>query len=167
MGSNNTDLAATIRNDTDLVHVRPATIERSICSPRKLDYTGDSVGYSRAYEAERDVWVATLPVGHVDGWPRAAAQGASVRIGGKHYPVIGAVSASHTIVELGMEPSVSIGDVATCFDWETGSRPEDVAAATGTSVYNIARSRQSVPDLGFPRRSCKAIIFDAISTSGS
>ena len=29
------------------------------------------------------------------------------------------------------------GDIATCFDWETGSRPEDVAAACGASVYDL------------------------------
>ena len=119
-----------------LVDLRPAMALRArVIYVKKLS-KGDSVGYGRAFKAEHDVWVATLPVGHVDGWPRAAAKGASVRIGGKHYPVIGAVSASHTIVELGAEPSVSIGDVATFFDSETGSRPEDVAAATGTSVYN-------------------------------
>ncbi len=121
-----------------LVDLRPAMALRArVIYVKKLS-KGDSVGYGRAFKAEHDVWVATLPVGHVDGWPRAAAKGASVRIGGKHYPVIGAVSASHTIVELGAEPSVSIGDVATFFDSETGSRPEDVAAATGTSVYNLA-----------------------------
>jgi hypothetical protein len=28
-------------------------------------------------------------------------------------------------------------DVATMWDWETGSRPEDVAAACGASVYDL------------------------------
>ncbi len=123
--------------DMDLIDLRPAMALRArVIYVKKLS-KGDSVGYGRAFKAERDVWVATLPVGHVDGWPRAAANGASVRIGGNLYPVIGAVSASHTIVALGAEPSVSIGDVATCFDWETGSRPEDVAAASASSVYNL------------------------------
>lgn len=124
--------------EMDLIDLRPAMALRARVIYVKKLAKGDSVGYGRAFEAQRDVWVATLPVGHVDGWPRDAANGASVRIGETHYPVIGAVSASHTIVELGAEPSVSIGDVATCFDWETGSRPEDVAAATGASVYNLA-----------------------------
>src|SRR5262249_7500279 len=41
---------------------------------------GDSAGYSPAYKAERDVWVALLPVGHADGWPRATNRKARVRI---------------------------------------------------------------------------------------
>jgi alanine racemase len=98
---------------------------------------GESAGYGRAYIAKDDVWVATLPVGHADGWPRAAAKGARVRIGGDLYPVIASVSASHTIVEIGAESRVRIGDVATLWDWEAGSRPEDISAACGASVYDL------------------------------
>jgi alanine racemase len=87
--------------------------------------------------AKSDTWVATLPVGHADGWPRAAAKGARVRIGARLYPVIASVSASHTLVEVGAEPTVRVGDIATLFDWEDGSRPEDVAGACGASVYDL------------------------------
>jgi alanine racemase len=98
---------------------------------------GDSAGYNRAYIAKNDVWIATLPVGHTDGWPRVAAKGARVRIRGELYPVIASVSASHTIIEIGSERRVEIGDVATLFGWEEGARPEDVAAACGASVYDL------------------------------
>ena len=33
--------------------------------------------------------------------------------------------------------TVEVGDVATLFDWTDGSRPEDVAAACGASVYDL------------------------------
>ncbi|MGH9173999.1 MAG: alanine racemase, partial [Vicinamibacterales bacterium] len=98
---------------------------------------GESAGYNRAYMAKVDTWVATLPVGHADGWPRTAAKGAKVRINGALYPVIASVSASHTIVEIGREPAVKIGDVATLWDWQEGSRPEDVAVQCGASVYDL------------------------------
>jgi alanine racemase len=98
---------------------------------------GSSAGYERAYVAKRPTWIATLPVGHADGWPRVAAKGGKVRINGRMYPVIASVSASHTIVEIGDAPDVKAGDVATLFDWTDGSRPEDVAAATGASVYDL------------------------------
>ncbi|MCI0407560.1 MAG: hypothetical protein L0191_03185, partial [Acidobacteria bacterium] len=81
--------------------------------------------------------LATLPVGHTDGWPRLAPKGARVRIREELYPVVGTVSASHTLIELGAEPRVEIGDVATFFDWREGSRPEDVSAACGASVYDL------------------------------
>jgi alanine racemase len=99
--------------------------------------TGDSAGYNRAYVAENDVWVATLPVGHTDGLPRVAAKGARVRIGGRSYPLIATVSASHSIAEIGPDPQVAIGDVVTVFDWKEGSRPEDVSASCKSSVYDL------------------------------
>ena len=98
---------------------------------------GESAGYNRAYMAKAPVWIATLPVGHADGLPRVAAKGGRVRINGALHPIVASVSASHTIVELGPEKRADIGDVATIFDWTEGSRPEDLAAACGASVYDL------------------------------
>lgn len=117
--------------------LRPAVAFRTrVIYTKKLE-EGESAGYERAYMAKGDTWIATLPVGHADGWPRTAAKGAKVRIGTRMYPVIASVSASHTIVEIGREPLVRAGDIATLFDWQEGSRPEDVAAACGASVYDL------------------------------
>ena len=69
-----------------------------------------------------------LPVGHADGWPRAAAKGARrADRRPKRYPVIASVSASHTHrSKSAASPRCQIGDVATLWDWQDGSRPEDV-----------------------------------------
>ena len=64
---------------------------------------GDGVSYGRNYVADRPTWAATIPVGHADGYPRSAVNGCQVEIGGRLYRVVGAVSASHTIVEGGDE----------------------------------------------------------------
>ncbi len=119
------------------IDLRPAVALRARVAYVKKLTAGTSAGYERAYVAKQDTWVATLPVGHTDGWPRVAAKGASVRINNRLYPVIASVSASHTIVEVGAEQTVKAGDVATMFDWVNGSRPEDVATACGASVYDL------------------------------
>jgi len=99
---------------------------------------GDGVSYGRNYVAERPVWTATLPVGHADGYPRRAVEGARVLIGEGLHPVIGAVSASHAIVELGDETTVRVGDVATLVGPDHPDiHPNAIAAATGVSVYDI------------------------------
>jgi alanine racemase len=115
----------------------PAIALRARVAYVKQLQAGESAGYNRAYVAKRPVWVATLPVGHADGLPRVAAKGGHVRIGTRLYPIIASISASHTIVELGADRSVEIGDEATLFDWTPGSRPEDLAAACGASVYDL------------------------------
>lgn len=120
-----------------VLDLRPAVALRArVAYVKKLE-AGSSAGYNRAFMATEPTWVATVPVGHADGWPREAAKGATVRIRGRAFPVVASVSASHTIVNLGAETAVQAGDIATCFDWETGSRPEDVAAACGASVYDM------------------------------
>jgi alanine racemase len=117
--------------------LRPAVALRARVVYMKQLRAGESAGYERAYVAKSDTWMATLPVGHADGLPRAASKGGRVRINAALYPIVASVSASHTIVEIGREPGVQIGDVATLFDWTDGSRPEDLAAACGSSVYDL------------------------------
>jgi alanine racemase len=117
--------------------LRPALSLKARVAYVKQLPKGDSAGYNRAYIAKDDVWVATLPVGHTDGLPREAAPRARVRINGALYPIVATVSASHCIVEIGSEQRVGIGDEATIFDWQEGSRPEDVNDACKASVYDL------------------------------
>ena len=99
---------------------------------------GDSVSYGRNYVAREPTWVATLPVGHTDGFPRNAVEGGRVLIGAQTYPVIGAVSASHTIVEVGAEQTVRVGDVATLLGPDAPEiDPNRLSAATGVSIYDV------------------------------
>jgi alanine racemase len=98
---------------------------------------GDSVSYGRRYVASRPTWIATLPVGHGDGYPRDAVKGAKVLIGERLYPVIGAVSASHCIIEVGDDERVLVGDVATLLGPDRPEiHPSAVAGITG-SVYDL------------------------------
>ncbi|MEP7346834.1 MAG: alanine racemase C-terminal domain-containing protein, partial [Gemmatimonadaceae bacterium] len=99
---------------------------------------GDTVSYGRRFKADSPTWVATIPVGHADGYPRRAVQGGMVLIGGRTYPAIGAVSASHTIVNLGPSTTVKVGDVVTLLGPDEPSiHPNALAGATGISVYDV------------------------------
>ncbi len=100
--------------------------------------TGDGVNYRRGYVAERPTWIATVPVGHVDGYPRGAANGCEAVVGGRTYPVIGEVSASHIVLELGDEPSVAVGEVATVVGPDHPAiHPNEVATRAGISIYDV------------------------------
>jgi alanine racemase len=99
---------------------------------------GDGVGYGRPWIAQQPTWVATLPVGHADGYPREAPGGARVLIRGDLFPVIGGVSASHSIVDIGEEPSVEVGDEATLMGPDHPSlEPNFLAETLGVSVYDL------------------------------
>jgi alanine racemase len=99
---------------------------------------GDSVSYGRNYVAETPVWIATIPVGHADGYPRQAVDGCRVLVGSRTYPVIGAVSASHTIVEVGDRKEVEVGEIATLLGPDHPDiHPNEVSERTGRSVYDL------------------------------
>ena len=99
---------------------------------------GDSASYDRAYTAGKPTWIAIIPAGHADGYPRAAVKGCQVLIRDRLYPVIAAVSASHTIVELGDQRTVDVGDVVTLVGPDRPEiTPNGVAQRAGVSVYDI------------------------------
>ena len=74
---------------------------------------GESAGFYRTFKADRPTWVALLPVGRTDGYPSSANGTCEVLIGGRLYPVTGGVNSAHTILTIGDEKTVEVGDVAT------------------------------------------------------
>ncbi len=93
---------------------------------------GESAGFYRSYVAERPTWIALLPVGHTDGYPHTAAGTCEVLIGGRLYPVIAGVNSAHTVVEIGVEKTVEVGDVATLIGPDNPAiLPHTVADRTG------------------------------------
>lgn len=124
--------------ELDQADLQPAfRLRARVVRVERLD-AGDSVSYGRNYVAERPTWVATLPVGHADGYPRTAVDGCEVLIGGAPYPVIGAVSASHTILELGEEARVRVGDEATLIGPDHAAiHPNAISERAGISVYDV------------------------------
>jgi len=99
---------------------------------------GESAGFSRSYMAERPTWIALLPVGHTDGYPHTAAGTCEVLIGGRLYPVIASVNSAHTIVEIGAEQTVNVGDVATLIGPDHPNiLPHTVADRTGVRFLQL------------------------------
>jgi alanine racemase len=120
-----------------LAELRPAFRLRARVVRTDRLRPGDSVSYGRSYVASRPTWIATIPLGHGDGYARSAVKGAKVLVGERLYPVIGAVSASHSIIEVGDEETVRIGDVVTFLGPDRPEiHPNEVARVTG-SVYDL------------------------------
>lgn len=102
---------------------------------------GESGGFSRAYIAERPTWIALLPVGRTDGYPSTAVGTCEVLIGGRLYPVVAGVNSAHTIVEIGAEKSVEVGDIATLIGPDHQAiLPHTVAERTGVRFLPLLQS---------------------------
>jgi len=62
---------------------------------------GEGVSYNLKWTAPENVWVATVPVGYGDGYPRQFSNKAHVLIRGKRYPIVGTVCMDQFMVNLG------------------------------------------------------------------
>jgi alanine racemase len=101
---------------------------------------GDSVSYHRLFTAERETLVATLPLGYSDGCPPQGVEDAEVLIRGRRWPLIAAVTANHSTVDVTGAADVQIGDEVVLFGKQGDEELSigEVAARAGSSVYKVA-----------------------------
>jgi alanine racemase len=102
---------------------------------------GESAGFYRTFVTDKPTWIALLPVGRTDGYPSAANGTCEVLIGGRLYPVAGGVNSAHTILEIGADKTVEVGDVATLIGPDHPAiLPHTVAERAGVRFLGIIQS---------------------------
>ena len=120
-----------VRNRADL---RPVCRLRTRVVRVEQIGPGESAGFYGTFSPERPTWVALLPVGRTDGYPSSAQGNCEVLIGGRTYPVRGGVNSAHTILDIGAERTVEVGDVATLIGGDHPLvHPHEVADRAGVS----------------------------------
>jgi alanine racemase len=120
--------------------LEPALQLSSYVAELKRYGAGESVGYGRRFVAERDTWLAVLPIGYGDGWRRGCSNNAGVLIGARRYPVVGTVSMDNLTVDLGPDPAGTIlGEEAILIGMQGSERitAEEVAHRLETINYEV------------------------------
>jgi alanine racemase len=134
--------------------LEPALQLTSYVAEMKRCEAGESAGYGRRFVAERDTWLAVLPIGYGDGWRRGLSNNADVLVAGRRYPLVGTVSMDNITVDLGPdagedllgEEAILIGSATatatatTAGDGAQGAEritAEDVARRLGTINYEV------------------------------
>ncbi len=91
---------------------------------------GESVGYGRAFVAERDSKIAILPIGYCDGVPRVLSGGGSYAlIKNSKAPIVGRICMDQMAVDVTDMENVSAGDVALLIEDDGESEISTVAFA--------------------------------------
>jgi alanine racemase len=98
---------------TDMADLRPVFRLRTRVVRVERVEAGESAGFYRTFMPDGPTWIALLPVGRTDGYPSAAQGTCDVLINGRLHAVKGGVNSAHTIVEIGEEKTVEVGDIAT------------------------------------------------------
>ncbi|MCW3159159.1 alanine racemase [Micropruina sonneratiae] len=121
------------------VPLRPALQWRTAVTFVKRVEAGETVSYGRTWTAPRDTWIATIPVGYGDGYSRLLSNRGRVLIGGRSHPIAGRVCMDQTMVDLGPETSVRVGDevVLVGRSGEEEITATELADLMGTIPYEV------------------------------
>ncbi|MDY1547343.1 alanine racemase [Luteibacter sahnii] len=96
---------------------------------------GERVGYNGTYVCPEDMPIGVAAIGYGDGYPRSAATGTPVLVGGVPVSIVGRVSMDLITIDLRNAPSARVGDRVTL--WGEGLPVEVVAASAGTIAYDL------------------------------
>ncbi len=122
--------------------LRPALSWTSEVTMTKRLTAGERVSYGHRYGLEQDAWVATVPVGYADGYPRSASSRADVLIRGRRCRVAGNVTMDQLMVDCG-DLQVDTGDDVVLIGaqadeaitaWELASHADTIAYEIVTRI---------------------------------
>ncbi len=104
---------------------------------------GESVGYGRAFTAQRDSRIAIVPVGYADGFPRNLSCGQGcVAVGEHRVPVIGRICMDQLAVDVTDAGDIAVGDTVTLIGGSGDNViPAPAVACAAGSISNELLSR--------------------------
>ncbi len=100
---------------------------------------GETLGYSRTFQTQKDSLIATIPIGYQDGLPRILSNQGRVLINGQFAPIVGRISMDWTILDVTDIPNVKLEDEVVILGEKNGLRitAEELAQLSDTISYEI------------------------------
>lgn len=126
----------------DRLSLEPIMRLKTMVSYVKEIKKGTTVSYGRTFTADRDMKIATVPVGYADGYIRAFAKDGYMFIKGQKAKIIGRICMDQTLLDVTDIEGVEIGNVCVLFGNGKGGEPtpDDVASWGDTINYEIVCS---------------------------
>lgn len=100
---------------------------------------GDSISYGRTFTAQKDMKIATIPVGYADGYPRLLSNKGRVIINGCYAPITGRICMDQFMVDVSHIENVKVGDKVVLMgrDGELFISADEIAEYAQTINYEI------------------------------
>ena len=96
---------------------------------------GDRVGYAATWDASEAMRIGVAAIGYGDGYPRRAANGTPVLVGGRPAVLAGRVSMDLVTIDLRQVPDARVGDPVLL--WGAELPAETIAEHAGTIAYDL------------------------------
>lgn len=91
----------------------PVMSIKTVVSAIKTIHKGETVSYGRTFTANKDMKIATLPIGYGDGYPRKMSNCGKVLINGRFADIVGRVCMDQMMIDITDIPKVSVGTEVT------------------------------------------------------
>ncbi|MBQ5347093.1 MAG: alanine racemase [Ruminococcus sp.] len=123
----------------DRMPLKPCMSMKTVIAHIKTVKAGATVSYGRTFTAEKDMRIATVPVGYADGFIRAYAKGGYMIIKGKRADILGRICMDQTMIDITDIDDVEIGDEVLVFgSGSDGERTaDDLAVCADTINYEV------------------------------
>ncbi len=125
--------------DRNLINLTPAMSIKTVVSRIQCICKGEKISYGGTYEAEKEMKIATLPIGYADGLSRLLSNKGKVIIGGKYANIVGKVCMDQCMIDVTDVNNVNVGDeviIMGCADGKCVSA-DTLAGIIGTINYEI------------------------------
>ena len=122
-----------------LKELRPALSMFSSIIYIKVIKKGTEVSYGGTFVADKDMKVATVPVGYGDGYPRSLSSKGHVLVRGQIAPIIGRICMDQFMIDVTHIENVKTGDKVTLIgtDQEEKITVEDLGKLSGRFNYEF------------------------------
>lgn len=131
--------------DTEKVVISPILEWHSKIVHIKEVETGCSIGYGRTFITDKNMKIATIPVGYADGYNRLLSNTGHVLVRGQKAPILGRICMDQTMIDISHIPGVTKGDdvILIGSQGQNTITADDIAKLCHTISYEILTSISS------------------------
>lgn len=125
--------------DKNKLNLIPAMQFKACITHIKEIEAGTTISYGRTFKAERNMRIATIPIGYADGFTRLLSNNAEVLVGGKRAKVVGRICMDQCMIDVTNVNNVNVGDEVVIFG-KMGNEVlpvDNISDAIGTINYEM------------------------------
>lgn len=120
-------------------NISPVMQLKTVISQIKKIIKGTSISYGRIFTAEKDMIIATVPIGYADGYFRELSGKSDMLVNGKRAPVLGRICMDQLMIDVTDIDGVYEGMEVTVFGSQNSNQipVDEIAENSNTVNYEI------------------------------
>ena len=148
--------------------LKPLLSLKTVITHLKTVKAGEAISYGREFVADREMQVATLPIGYADGfWRSNFPSGGQVLINGREAPIVGRICMDQCMVDVSGLGELTVGTEVVVYGSESPCTVGEIAKRNGTINYEILCAiGQRVPRVYYSENKIVKIVDFVLKNDG-